>query len=69
MDLNQYRNTCGWSKHEMARQADMDVNTVSKAMRGDSISMKTASKLARAISKELGQTIRIQEIEGLNVSS
>jgi hypothetical protein len=53
----------------MARQADMDVNTVSKAMRGDSISMKTASKLARAISRELGQTIRIQEIEGLNVSS
>lgn len=52
----------------MARRADMDDNTVTKAMRGESVSMKTAKKLAQAISRELGQAVRIQDIEGLNAS-
>jgi hypothetical protein len=30
--------------------------------------MKTVNKLAKAISKELGQTVRVQDIEGLNAS-
>lgn len=68
MNLEQYRKTLGWSKRELANRADMDVNTVTKAMQGGSISLKTARKLAQAISRELGQTVRIQDIEGLNAS-
>lgn len=51
----------------MARRADMDFNTLQKALNGESIFMKTANKLADAISQKLGQTIRFQDIEGLNV--
>lgn len=68
MTLEDYRKACGWSKNELAHRADMDSNTVTKAMRGGPVSMKTASKLAKAISAELGQTVRIQDIEGLNAS-
>lgn len=67
MNLEEYRLSCGWSKKEMARRADMDFNTVQKALNGESIAMNTANKLARAISKELGRSISYQDIEGLNV--
>jgi transcriptional regulator with XRE-family HTH domain len=67
MNLEQYRVACGWSKKEMAKQADIDFNTVQKALSGESISMRTVNKLAKAISKELGRTIHVQDIEGLAV--
>lgn len=67
MTLEDYRLLCGWSKNEMARMAKMDFNTLQKAMSGESVSINTANKLARALSTELGRTIRIPDIEGLNV--
>lgn len=68
MTLEEYRIACGWSKNEMARQADVNSNTVHKALRGESISAKTVNKLAKAISKELGQTVHVKDIEGLEVN-
>ncbi|HEY4035876.1 MAG TPA: helix-turn-helix transcriptional regulator [Ktedonobacteraceae bacterium] len=68
MNLEYYRVECGWSKNEMARQARIDVNTLNRAMAGETITLNTAKKLAHAISKALGQTIQYQQIEGLNVN-
>ena len=68
MNLEEYRIECGWSKNEMARQAGIDSNTLGRASNGVSISIATADKLARAISKRLGRTIRFRDIEGLNVN-
>jgi transcriptional regulator with XRE-family HTH domain len=67
MTLDYYRIECGWSKNEMARQARIDVNTLNRAMSGESISLNTAQKLSHAISKALGRTIHYQQIDGLNV--
>jgi len=67
MTLEDYRVECNWSKTEMARQANMDFNTFNKAMNGESISNRTADKLARAISTRLGRPVRVKDIEGLNV--
>jgi DNA-binding XRE family transcriptional regulator len=68
MTLDYYRIECGWSKNEMARQARIDVNTLNRAMAGESIALNTAQKLAHAISKALGRTIHYQQIDGLNVN-
>jgi transcriptional regulator with XRE-family HTH domain len=68
MNLEDYRIECGWSKNEMARQARIDVNTLNRAMNGESVSSNTAKKLALAISKEIGRSIRFQDIEGLIVN-
>lgn len=67
MTLEDYRIKCRWSKAEMARQAKIDIATFNRAMKGIPVSPDTAKKLASAISEELGQTIRYQDIEGLNV--
>lgn len=67
MTLEDYRIECGWSKNEMARQSGMDFNTLNRAMNGETVSIGTADKLARAISKRIGRNIRFQEIDGLNV--
>lgn len=67
MTLESYRLECGWSRNQMAREANIDVNTLLKAFRGQSISIATADKLATAISKKLGRSIQWQQIEGLNV--
>jgi len=67
MTLEEYRLLCGWSKNEMARKASMDFNTLQKAMNGEAVSINTANKLARALSTELGRTIRIPDIDGLIV--
>lgn len=67
MNLEEYRIECGWSKNEMARQSGVDTNTLGRAINGVSISITTADKIARAISKRLDRTIRFKDIEGLNV--
>ena len=67
MTLEEYRKECGWSQNEMARQAGIDANTLRRALTGKSISVKTARALAAAISRELSQTVRFQDIEQLNV--
>jgi transcriptional regulator with XRE-family HTH domain len=66
MTLEDYRILCGWSKNEMARQASMDFNTLNRAMNGERVSIGTADKLAIAISRKLGRSIRPSDIEGLN---
>ena len=66
MTLDQFRIDCGWSQNEMARQAHLDPGTVGKALRGETVSIASADKLATAISAKLGRTIRIRDIEGLN---
>jgi plasmid maintenance system antidote protein VapI len=65
--LEEFRHECGWSKNEMARQTSMDFNTLNRAINGEQVSMGTADKIATAISRKLGRTIRIRDIEGLNV--
>jgi ribosome-binding protein aMBF1 (putative translation factor) len=67
MTLDQYRIECDWSRSEMAREAKMDYITLNKAITGETISNRSAEKLARAISVKLGRSVTWQEIEGLNV--
>jgi plasmid maintenance system antidote protein VapI len=67
MTLEDYRALFGWSRNEMARQARIDINTLSRAISGEPVTDNTANRLARAISIASGKTIRAQDIEGLNV--
>lgn len=52
----------------MAREAKIDINTLNRALNGESISLATADKLATAISKKLGRSMHWKEIKGLNVN-
>jgi DNA-binding XRE family transcriptional regulator len=65
MTLDDYRIECRWSKAEMARQARIDTNTLNRAINGIPVSSDTARKLASAISKGLGRSVSVEEIEGL----
>jgi transcriptional regulator with XRE-family HTH domain len=67
--LEDYRLRCGWSRNQMAREANIDGNTLLKAFRGQSISIATADKIATAISRKLGHSIQWQDIKGLNVNA
>ena len=67
MTLDDYRQYLGWSWGKLAREADLDKDTVLRANRRESIRGDTANRLARAISRGLGKTIHFSEIEGLNV--
>lgn len=68
MTLEDYRRQIGWSRGEMARQAGIDYNTLKRAIDGVSIAPRTAQGLAQAISRALGRTVLVGEINGLNVS-
>jgi hypothetical protein len=67
MTLDEYRLECGWGKNEMCRQASIDFVTLQRGLSGETVSSRSAEKLAHAISKKLGRTIRPSDIEGLNV--
>lgn len=67
MTLDDYRIECRWSKAEMARQARIDTNTLNRAINGIPVSSDTARKLASAISKSLGRSISVDQIEGLSI--
>jgi transcriptional regulator with XRE-family HTH domain len=68
MNIEQYRKECGWSLRRMAHEADIDFNTLKRAISGENVSGDTARKIAKAISSELKQDIRYTQIEGLNVN-
>ncbi len=57
----------GWSKAKLAREADIDVGTLNDAISGKNIYKATAGKIARAISRELGQEITIKDLAGVNL--
>lgn len=69
MTLEEYRLQCRWSINQLARKAELDFTTTKKALTGGSISFNTANKLALAISEGIGKVIRIEDIEGLNISA
>jgi transcriptional regulator with XRE-family HTH domain len=65
--LQEYRQLLGWSLAELARQAHIDTNTARKAESGEVVSGRTGAAIAKALSQALGRTIRISDIEGLEV--
>ena len=67
MTLEDLRLESGLSKRELARQSGVDFNTVQRAITGEVISLNTAAKIARALSRALNRTIRHQDIDGLNI--
>jgi predicted transcriptional regulator len=67
MTLDELRLECGLSKLELARQAGIDFSTLQRAITGVPVLVNTASRIARAISKALGKTVRYQDIDGLNI--
>jgi DNA-binding XRE family transcriptional regulator len=68
MNLEDYRVRLGWSKAQLAREADINVGTVLDAEKGRRIYKATAGKIANALSKGLGYEITYRDIEGLNLA-
>jgi len=67
MTLQEYRQELGWSLAELARQAHLDTNTVRKAESGEAISGRSGAAIAKALSQASGRTVRISDIEGMEV--
>ena len=67
MTLEDLRLESELSKRELARQSDVDFNTVQREITGEVISLNSANKIARALSRVLNRNIRYQDIEGLNI--
>ena len=65
MTIEEYRIAIGWSKARLAREADIDENTLNRAIRGEPIYKATASRIAQAISKGLGHDIPYTSIDGI----
>lgn len=67
MTLIEYREQLVWSVSELARKAGVDDQTVRKAENGGRITTRVARQLAAALSEGFGRTIKVQDIEGLDV--
>lgn len=67
MNLTELRESVPMSIPELARAAGVDDQTIRNAESGQRINVRTARAIAQALSNVLGRTIRVQEIEGLQV--
>lgn len=65
--LRDYREQAGLSLSEMARRANVDYKTAKKADDGEPVRRIKAIALVRAISQSLGQVLRLEEIDGLQM--
>ncbi len=65
MTIEEYRVKLGWSKAKLAREADIDVGTLTDAISGKKIYKATAGKIANALSRGLGYDISYQDLEGV----
>ena len=67
MNLTELRESVPMGIPELARAAGVDDQTIRNAEIGQRINVRTARAIAQALSNVLGRTIRVQEIEGLQV--
>jgi len=67
MTIDDYRIKLGWSKRRMAREAGIDVSTLSDAIAGKRIYKAKAGLIANAIGRGLSQEITIRDPDGLNL--
>ena len=65
--LRELRFEAGYSYSELARRADVSEPTVKRAENGDPVQEIKASQIVKALSERLGRTIRIEDIDGLNI--
>jgi len=65
--LQEYRESIPWSRAELARRANLDYQTVTKAESGEPIAPKSAAAIVKALSEALGRPVQAGDIEGLNV--
>ena len=67
MTLREYRELLTWSQADLARNAGLNNQTVSKAEAGELIAAKSARAICETLSRVLQRTITTRDIEGLNV--
>ena len=67
MTLTELRESVPMNIPDLARAAGVDAQTIRNAEAGQRISARTAKAIADALSDALGQTIRVRDIDGLQV--
>jgi len=67
MTLTELRESVPMNIPDLARAAGVDPQTIRNAEAGQRISARTAKAIADALSAALGQTIRVRDIDGLQV--
>ena len=67
MTLKELRESVPMTIAELAIAAKVSDQTIRNAEEGQRISLPTARNIAQALSRELGRTIRVQDIDELQV--
>ena len=67
MTIEDYRIRLGWSQAELARKADIDINTLRRAISGKSIYKHTAGAIASALGQGLGIQLTYKDLDEVNV--
>jgi transcriptional regulator with XRE-family HTH domain len=67
MTIEDYRIKLGWSQAELARRANIDINTLKRAVNGEQVFKHTAGAIATALSRGLGQDITYHDLDGVIV--
>jgi transcriptional regulator with XRE-family HTH domain len=65
--LTQLRESVPVNIPDLARAAGLDPQTIRNAEAGQRVSARSAKAIADALGQMLGRTIRVQEIDGLQV--
>lgn len=67
MTIRDYRARLAWSISELARRSGLTYQTVSRIEKGDPAYFHTIAAIANALSEALGETIRVEDLRGVNI--
>jgi len=65
--LKELRLEAGFSYAELSRRANVSEPTVKRAENGDPVQEVKAAQIARALSEALKRTVKVADIEGINI--
>ena len=68
MRLAEYLDKLSWSQADLAREANISVSSVARALKGQPVSRRNANAMITALGKGTHHQVTLSEVKGLHIA-
>lgn len=69
MKLVSYLDELGWTQSRLWKESNVSLSTIRRILMGEDIQRQTGEQICAALTKALGRTIRLQDVDEIHLQS